>query len=48
MFSGIIRCVAEPVDPDLSKQRSTSSSSLKQVLYEQLNPKDDIPSDVGY
>ena len=41
MSSGIMCCAAEPVDPDLSKQRSTSSSRVKQVLYEQLDPKDE-------
>ena len=41
MSSGILYSVAEPVDPDLSKQRSTSSSWVKQVLYEQLDPKDE-------
>jgi len=40
MSSGVRRCVAGPVDPDLSRQRSTSSSRVKQALYEQLDPKD--------
>lgn len=51
MSSGIIHCVAEPVDPDISKQRSTSSSRVKQVLYEQLDPKDEgilfVPTSVS-
>ena len=40
MCSGVRRCVAGQVDPDLSKQCS-SSSRVKQVLYEQLDPKDE-------
>lgn len=41
MSSGVRRCVAGLVDTDISKQRSTSSSRVKQVLYEQLDPKDE-------
>ena len=41
MSSGLRRCVAGPVDPDLSKQRSTSSFRVNSVLYEQLDPKDE-------